>query len=252
MTVARSQHFTQTDPLQPDIGSPYPSAYVYASNRPTVIVDPSGLRGAAPVKPNSIARTEPNRIPDELAQTATCGGTAHDQFDCALWDVWRAADRDFGTFVSVAGRSLGGLTLVRFPNRFRRQEPPPKAVVGESGWNRQLIDGDNSPARHFVGFFATAFSWGAVVAATGLERNESGGAGSSEQDIRSGYYAIALAARSGGADFYTDSQFRGFIRNVDLLTGSTGSSSGPSRPSPTSQRRTGGEYIRDAKRLMGG
>jgi RHS repeat-associated protein len=39
--------FTQTDPLQADIGSRYPSAYVYGNNNPTIYVDPSGLRGQA-------------------------------------------------------------------------------------------------------------------------------------------------------------------------------------------------------------
>jgi RHS repeat-associated protein len=37
--------FTQTDPLAADVGSPYPSSYVYGNNNPTMYVDPSGLRG---------------------------------------------------------------------------------------------------------------------------------------------------------------------------------------------------------------
>lgn len=43
------RHFTQTDPLQADVGSPYPSAYVYGNNNPNMYVDPSGLRADAPV-----------------------------------------------------------------------------------------------------------------------------------------------------------------------------------------------------------
>jgi hypothetical protein len=38
--------FTQTDPLQADVGSAYPSAYVYGNNNPNMYVDPSGKRGA--------------------------------------------------------------------------------------------------------------------------------------------------------------------------------------------------------------
>jgi hypothetical protein len=39
------QDFTQTDPLQADVGQPYPSTYVYANNNPNVYTDPSGMRG---------------------------------------------------------------------------------------------------------------------------------------------------------------------------------------------------------------
>jgi RHS repeat-associated protein len=39
--------FTQSDPLQADIGAAYPSAYVYGHNNPAMYVDPSGLRGQA-------------------------------------------------------------------------------------------------------------------------------------------------------------------------------------------------------------
>lgn len=40
----REQQFTQTDPLPPEVGSPYPSAYVYGANNPMMYTDPSGLR----------------------------------------------------------------------------------------------------------------------------------------------------------------------------------------------------------------
>ncbi len=38
--------FTQTDPLEADVGSPFQSAYVYGNNNPLVYSDPSGLRAA--------------------------------------------------------------------------------------------------------------------------------------------------------------------------------------------------------------
>jgi hypothetical protein len=41
----RATVFTQTDPLEADVGSAYPSAYVYGNNNPTMYVDPSGKRG---------------------------------------------------------------------------------------------------------------------------------------------------------------------------------------------------------------
>jgi RHS repeat-associated protein len=37
--------FTQVDPLQAIVGSPYPSAYVYGNDNPMRFVDPTGLRG---------------------------------------------------------------------------------------------------------------------------------------------------------------------------------------------------------------
>ena len=45
MTTGVVEYFTQTDPLSADVGSPYPSAYVYGNNSPLVYIDPSGLRG---------------------------------------------------------------------------------------------------------------------------------------------------------------------------------------------------------------
>lgn len=44
------EQFTQTDPLQADIGAPYPSSYVYGNNNPAVFVDPSGERAAKAFK----------------------------------------------------------------------------------------------------------------------------------------------------------------------------------------------------------
>jgi hypothetical protein len=45
MTLVLEKRFTQTDPLAADLGSPYPSAYVYGNNNPVRFVDPTGLRG---------------------------------------------------------------------------------------------------------------------------------------------------------------------------------------------------------------
>ena len=43
-TLSRDR-FTQTDPLEAAVGSPYPSAYVYGNNNPLMYTDPSGMRG---------------------------------------------------------------------------------------------------------------------------------------------------------------------------------------------------------------
>jgi RHS repeat-associated protein len=52
--------FTAVDPLAPDIADPYVSSYVYANDRPTVLVDPTGEKGrkvGASVKPSSALTT---------------------------------------------------------------------------------------------------------------------------------------------------------------------------------------------------
>jgi hypothetical protein len=62
----RATVFTQTDPLAADVGSPYPSAYVYGNNNPIVFTDPSGFRAVGPPNglaldptPNPIAAADP-------------------------------------------------------------------------------------------------------------------------------------------------------------------------------------------------
>jgi hypothetical protein len=54
--LADLTYFTQTDPLQADVGSAYPSSYVYGNNNPNVYTDPSGLRATAG-SPTSLALT---------------------------------------------------------------------------------------------------------------------------------------------------------------------------------------------------
>jgi hypothetical protein len=56
MTTGVVEYFTQTDPMPYGPGSAFESAYVYASNRPTVMVDPSGLRGMIPDQVNPLRR----------------------------------------------------------------------------------------------------------------------------------------------------------------------------------------------------
>jgi len=42
-----SGRFLAMDPLAPVLADPYVASYVYASNRPTVLIDPNGMRGCA-------------------------------------------------------------------------------------------------------------------------------------------------------------------------------------------------------------
>jgi Protein of unknown function (DUF2599) len=45
---------TQTDPLQPTVGQPYPSSYVYGNNNPMAFTDPTGSRPASPPCENKV------------------------------------------------------------------------------------------------------------------------------------------------------------------------------------------------------
>jgi hypothetical protein len=68
----------------------------------------------------------------------------------------------------------------------------PNEIIGTSGWRADLIDNDESPARHFVGWLATGY-FHPRVADEGLAIQESPGiVGASLQDIRSGEIAISV------------------------------------------------------------
>jgi hypothetical protein len=82
--------------------------------------------------------------------------------------------------------------MERWGGPFR--DEPPMEIEGRSGWREELIDNDNSPARHFIAWFATGYfhPW---LADEGLEIQEApveGRPGSSQQGIRSGRIAIDI------------------------------------------------------------
>ena len=76
MTTIALGKFTQTDPLQADVGSPYPSAYVYGNNNPLVYTDPPGMRGQSTTCTTRVPIK--SATPQRLALTAPGGP----QFDC--------------------------------------------------------------------------------------------------------------------------------------------------------------------------
>jgi hypothetical protein len=75
-----TQLFTQTDPLQADIGSPDPSAYIYGNNNPVVYTDPSGLRAVHTKNP------QPIDIP---------AGSARAQFPIPKWPGYGVSRMQF-------------------------------------------------------------------------------------------------------------------------------------------------------------
>lgn len=101
------------------------------------------------------------------------------------------------TFVRRVADRFAGLDPGRLPipdgvpeGASRRR--PPEEIRGSSGWKRALTNDDESPARHFIGWFAIGY-FHPLAANTALsmqERPEQ--QGSSEQDVRSGRIAIAI------------------------------------------------------------
>ena len=78
--------FLSIDPVTPEIGDPYVASYIYANQRPTVFVDPSGELGVP-----SFVPTPPNPRELLVAGRATAGAAASaasrlsvDDFDNAL------------------------------------------------------------------------------------------------------------------------------------------------------------------------
>lgn len=85
--------FTATDPLDAPIGDPYVSAYVYGNNRPTVLVDPSGMRAkeALLAPPSPAPVVAPPRAPWFVKPLKFIGGAAGAVFTAVVFDVIFAA-----------------------------------------------------------------------------------------------------------------------------------------------------------------
>ncbi|MGH9154894.1 MAG: vWA domain-containing protein [Acidimicrobiales bacterium] len=68
-----------------------------------------------------------------------------------------------------------------FEGPFR--EPPPEEIRGSRGWKPELINGDESPARHFLGWLAVGY-FHPRIANSGLSEQESSGVpGASQRDL---------------------------------------------------------------------
>lgn len=147
--------------------------------------------------------------------------------------VHRVERCDTDAFVRDLSHRLAGLDPGRFalpegaPEGPRR-DPPGEEITGSSGWNPSLIDGDESPARHFIGWFATGY-FHPKASNSGLshqERSEAGG--SSLQDVRSGRIAIDLGIKlQRGEDIGT------IIDMVVRQAGDPSYPGGPRTPEPS-------------------
>jgi hypothetical protein len=92
----RATVFTQTDPLQGDPDKGYASAYAYVENRPTVMVDPSGLRGLLPEGFNPLAA-------GAGSNRSAVAGSVKDFVRGLVRSVPRGFFKTWGTCGSVSG-----------------------------------------------------------------------------------------------------------------------------------------------------
>jgi hypothetical protein len=98
------------------------------------------------------------------------------------------------SFVRTAAQRLAGFDAGRVLPSRAAAEDIEYEIRGSTGWNVNLVDHDESPARHFVGFLAAGY-FHPHMAPAQLKFNESPGRndiGASVQDILSGAIAIDL------------------------------------------------------------
>lgn len=106
-------------------------------------------------------------------------------------------------FVAMAAQSLAGLK----PHDWLGWRVPqsvtgdgygaggfPGEILGRDGWNPEFIDEDNSPARHFIGWFASGYFNSSTYARSALREREWRSSTGTQQDIRSGEAAISIAS----------------------------------------------------------
>ena len=109
------------------------------------------------------------------------------------------ADRQACTsreFVESAALAIGGYT---YSERFGFPGPagvgdPLVPSLGTTGWRQVLLDNDNNPARHFIGWVSAGYNApDAEAAVASLMIAESAGRpGASQQDVNAGLLAIEL------------------------------------------------------------
>lgn len=104
--------FTQTDPLEADIGTPYPSSYSYGNNNPVVFTDPSGMRGQVAGSRNPVAQPE---VPVEVLGSTTCkmckikSGLSRSKFRNDFTSWWKS-DKSKDAKQLLAESGSGGLS----------------------------------------------------------------------------------------------------------------------------------------------
>ena len=182
--------FLSPDPLDGVDGTTtVNNPYHYTDNDPVNQTDPTGLR------PNeqAMGRTAFDEYVGRLRQyevqkrqECRAAGSVENGFEslsaCATRRALRDAARDISGY-SYETNALG------YPQP--QLVSPPRPVDGHTGWRKDWID-DRGMARHVTGWIATGFYASEGKARSVLDVAEAGGRlGASEQDRRSGNWAIS-------------------------------------------------------------
>ncbi|MFY9587950.1 MAG: RHS repeat-associated core domain-containing protein, partial [Actinomycetota bacterium] len=129
--------FLQTDPMEPAIKDPFVAAYVYVNNRPTMMVDPSGMRGLFEGGPFPLAIIQlPPFIPPILPWQ--WGEWFYEDRHCpARWELLRDyVDRLSVWFEDHNNRVLDG----ELPNGLLLDSSWFARTVGTSGYFHDVLD----------------------------------------------------------------------------------------------------------------
>jgi RHS repeat-associated protein len=186
--------FLSFDPLVDKTGDPY----LYAAGNPTTLSDPTGLdpacqghnateglrRIGSTYYQYGVRVSVPGQGCTQRCDARAVGRTQFDFFVAALRCYWNdnhdgtgAASDGFWSRSSVklSGIDLGGGPSLSLPGVTEWEargdvvrDRPTREIRGDSGWKLDMIDNDNSPARHVWGFVATSRTWGDNAAKAGL------------------------------------------------------------------------------------
>ncbi len=125
----------------------------------------------------------------------------------------------------LAGFNPGALGLpVGYPGGVQRQ-PPPREIVGSSGWKPALVDEDESPARHFLGHLRMGYRHPTHAEIALVFAEAPGQGGASQQDVRSGRIALHFASRLRNRDLAPSD----FIGELPSAVGDPQYAGGPRR-----------------------
>jgi RHS repeat-associated protein len=201
-----SGRFLSIDPLAPALSDPYVSAYVYADNRPSYLIDPSGLRGTIWSDLADGIRAL-NGVAEDLTgitDIRNCFGDG-DLLACGMTATLAAPL--VGRLVVVVGGRLVVLTRPTFARLLReeRGELGLDWLVPTRGEALPAEDAGALAGRDALGRFTGAGGYGAASEARGL----------SEYELATGQTVIRNHVRAtlsgGGSGRYYD----GLIRNAD-------------------------------------
>ncbi len=257
--------FTQPDTIVPNPSNPADfNRYTYVRNNPVNLIDPDGRcptdSAAATACYAAYAAQQPgvssnDRLISQLwaawgrisVATQHFVGSFATQPDTVGYSTFYAsADPDYtakqtqdlaeAAFVSQVGADLAGLhagngvfllpeSTFEGPSR----ERPPGEIRGNSGWRAGLVDGDNSPARHLLGWLLFGYVYPESQVEAGLRVAESAGVnGASQQDYDLGVIGYQAGSRLTALDYTVPDP----INHLHALTSDSSQAQFSAQPAP--------------------